>query len=87
MSAHPMKLQPSHEKALTEARDRAAAKQAPVREVLIRLARRDYLTSSLEEVTLEDGKVVSRRQLHPPDVVRVTLSRGYEALERMVEDR
>lgn len=67
----------------------AVAKQKPTPKVekFISLQRKDYLTTSVVEVTLEDGIEVGRRVLHPPDIARVALSKGLEALERMVEDR
>lgn len=63
------------------------AKPAPKVEKFIAVQRHDYLTSAVVEVTLEDGIEVARRTLHPPDVARVALAKGLEALEGMVEDR
>lgn len=63
------------------------SKPAPKVEKFIALVRKDYLTSSVVEVTLEDGIEVARKTLHPPDLARVALGRALEALERMVEDR
>lgn len=60
---------------------------APKRETLLMLQRHDYLTSAVVEVTLEGGREVSRRQLHPPDIARIAVGRALEALERMIEDR
>lgn len=54
-------------------------------QTLIRLRREDYLRVAVEEVTLLDGKEISRRVLHAPDSPGVALGKAYEALERMVE--
>lgn len=59
----------------------------PKVEKFVALQRHNYLTSSVVEVTLEDGIEVARRQVHPPDIARVALSKALGELERMVEDR
>lgn len=59
----------------------------PVRETWLRITRKDYLTYSLEQVETEDGKVVSRKTLEPPDIPRVTLAKAYAQLEKMAGDR
>jgi hypothetical protein len=64
-----------------------SAPPAPVRETWVRLRRDDYLTSAVEVLTLEDGIEVGRKTVHPPDIARIALDKGYTELERMVEDR